>query len=399
MVQGTVAEGFEPVRDAFVANFEAGLEVGAACSVFVQGRKVVDLWGGYRDPDTGARFEEDTLLTVFSTTKGVASMAVAVAHSQGLFDYDERMAVYWPAFAAGGKEDITVRQVLSHQAGLSAIDQPMDLAFISDPERLSDALARQTPAWTPGEHHGYHGITLGWYESELLRHVDPKGRTLGAFFQEEVAAPLELDFHIGLPDSLDRARVAEIQGRNHAARMVFNLHKLPAKFVLGFLNPMSLTYKTFSNPAVLGQPHRYNDEAMRTIEIPAAGGIGSVRAIAKAYGMFAVGGGPLDLEPATLDALEQPAQTPTAGLYDRVLRREMTYSLGYCKPSSAFAFGSSMRAYGTPGAGGSFGYADPDLQMGFAYAPNRMDFYLVKDPREAALADAAERCAAELLRS
>lgn len=397
IVNGSVAPGFEAVRDAFEANFRKGLEDGAACAVYFRGEKVVDLWGGTRDPKTGAPWEEDTLVLVFSTTKGISSMALAVAHSRGLFDYDERMATYWPEFARGGKGEVTVRQVLSHQAGLPAISQKMDLALLADPDRVADAIGKQVPAWTPGEHHGYHAISLGWYESELLRRVDPRHRTIGRFLAEEVAAPLGLELYVGLPDSVDRERIATIQADYYAARMLLNLHKLPPRFVFGFLSPGSLTNRSFSNPAVLGQPKRYNDEDLRRIELPASNGIVLVRDVAKAYGTFAIGGGPLGLKPDTLRALEQPASPPTKGNYDLVLRNEMTFGLGYCKPSASLPFGSSNRAYGTPGAGGSFGFADPDLQLGFAYAMNRMDFYLVQDPREVALSKAAQACAARLL--
>ena len=396
LVKGTVAPAFEPVRHAFEENFRKGLEDGAACAVYFRGEKVVDLWGGTRDPKTGAPWEEDTLVNVFSTTKGISSMALAVAHSRGLFDYDERMATYWPEFAQGGKADVTVRQVLSHQAGLPAITEKMDLDVLADPDRVAAAIGKQEPAWEPGEHHGYHGISLGWYESELLRRVDPERRTIGRFFAEEVAAPLGLDIHIGLPDSVDRDRIAPLQADLFALRMLFNIRKLPPAFVFGFLAPGSLTNRTFSNPAVLGQPKRYNDEDLRRIELPASNGHASARDIAKAYGTFAIGGGPLGLTRETLNALEQPATAPKKGSFDLVLRREMTFGLGYCKPSASFRFGSSVRAYGTPGAGGSFGFADPDLQLGFAYVMNRMDFYLVQDPRELALSRAAEACAAKL---
>lgn len=397
VVKGSVAPGFEAVRDAFERNFREDREDGAACAVYFRGEKVVDLWGGTRDPKTGAPWEEDTLVLVFSTTKGISSMALAVAHSRGLFDYDERMATYWPEFARGGKSDVTVRQVLSHQAGLPAITEKMDLAVLADPDRVADAVGKQEPAWRPGEHHGYHGISLGWYEGELLRRVDPRHRTIGRFLADEVAAPLGMELYVGLPDTVDRGRIATIQADHFALRMLLNLHKLPLRFVLGFLAPGSITNRAFSNPAVLGDPKRYNDEDLRRIELPASNGITRVRDIAKAYGTFAAGGGPLGLTPATLQALEQPASPPSKGAFDLVLRREMTYGLGYCKPSPSFRFGSSSRAYGTPGAGGSFGYADPDLQLGFAYAMNRMDFYLVQDPREVALSKAAEACAARLL--
>ena len=393
-VKGTVAPGFEPVREAFVENFRRRREVGAACAVYFRGEKVVDLWGGLRDPKAGLPWEEDTLVLVFSTTKGISSMALAVAHTQGLFDYNERVATYWPEFARGGKANLTVRQLLSHQAGLCAIDQKMDLALLADPDRVADAIGKQVPAWRPGEHHGYHGVSLGWYESELLRRVDPRHRTIGRFFADEVARPLGLEFYIGLPRTVDRRRIATIQADHFAARMLLNMHKLPVTFVLGFLKPRSLMNRTFGNPAVLGQPLRYNDDDMRSIELPASNGIGRVRDIAKAYGTFAIGGGPLGLKPETLRALEEPARPPAKGLFDLVLRREVSYGLGYCKPSASFRFGSSNRAYGTPGAGGSFGFADPDLELGFAYAMNRMDYYLMQDPRETALSKAAEACAA-----
>lgn len=392
LVHGSVAPGFEPVRDAFIENFTKRREIGAACAVYHRGEKVVDLWGGLRDPARKLPWEEDTLVLVFSTTKGVSSVAVAHAHARGHFAYDRPMAEYWPEFAANGKEAVTVRQVLSHQAGLCAIDEPLDLDKLADPDRVAAACATQAPAWVPGDHHGYHGLTLGWYEGELLRRTDPQHRTIGRYFADEVATALGIEFYIGLPETVDRDRLAVIQGQNYALGMLFNLHKLPAGFVWGFLMPGSITSRAFGNPAVLGQPHRYNDPAMQAIELPAANGIGEVRGIAKAYGDLAIGGPSLELDADTIDALETVAQPPRNGTFDLVVRREMNYSLGYCKPSPSFDFGSP-RAYGTPGAGGSFAYAEPDLELGFAYAMNRMDYYTLMDPREVALSEAAKACA------
>ncbi|MEN0066438.1 MAG: serine hydrolase domain-containing protein [Myxococcota bacterium] len=387
-VHGMVAPGFEPVRDAFIENFTRRKEIGAACAVYHRGEKVVDLWGGLRDPARNLPWEEDTLVLVFSTTKGVSSIAVAHAHARGRFDYDQPMAQYWPEFAENGKANITIRQVLSHQAGLCAIDEPLDLEKLADPDVVAAAAAKQAPAWTPGEHHGYHGLTLGWYESELLRRTDPKNRTIGRYFADEIAPTLDIEFYIGLPDTVDPDRIAVIQGQNYALGMLFNLHKLPLGFVWGFLTPGSITARAFGNPAVLGQPHRYNEAAMRAIELPAANGIGEVRGIARAYGDLAIGGPSLELGPHTLDALERAARSPQKGTFDLVVRREMSYGLGYCKPSPGFDFGSP-RAYGTPGAGGSFAYADPELELGFAYAMNRMDYYTLMDPREVALSEKA----------
>lgn len=392
-INGWVADGFENVREAFEENFRERKEIGAACAVYHRGRPVVDLWGGWRDPKAGAPWEEDTLVLVFSTTKGMASLAVAVAHSQGLFDYDEEVAAYWPEFADASKVHVTVRQLLSHQAGLSAIDEPMDLDLLGDPDRVAVAIAKQAPAWEPGRRHGYHGISLGWYESELVRRVDPQHRTIGRFFADEVAAPLGLEFYIGLPDSVPDDRIAVMQGQWYRTRMLFNLKKQPADFVKAFLKPGSLTARTFANPKVLGQPHRYNDRDMRRVELPASNGIGQVRSIAKAYGEFAAGGKTLGIDEETLAALATPAALPSEGAMDEVLRLESSFALGFLKPSSAIQFGSSHAAYGTPGAGGSFGYADPDLELGFGYAMNRMDFYLIDDPRQVALRDAASACA------
>ncbi len=169
LVLGDVDEGYGPVADEFRRNFTERGEVGGACAVYKDGRKVVDLWGGYADGRTRRPWLEDTLVTVFSTTKGVSGLAIAVAHARGLIDYDEKVATYWPEFAQEGKADITVRQLLSHQAGLAAIDQPLTVPALADLDALAAALAAQKPAWTPGARHGYHGISLGWYEGELIR--------------------------------------------------------------------------------------------------------------------------------------------------------------------------------------------------------------------------------------
>ena len=395
MVGGAADEGYGPVADAFRANFAERGELGAACAVYRDGRKVVDLWGGHRDAVTQAPWEEDTLVPMFSTTKGVASMALAVAHSRGLLDYDEAVARYWPEFGAAGKERVTVRQLLSHQAGLCAIDERLELADLLDHDRVAAVIAAQRPAWEPGTRHGYHGITLGWYEGELIRRVDPQRRTLGRFFAEEVADPLGLDFFIGLPDDVPPARVARIDGYT-PPQMLLHLREFPPRFVLGFLNPRSLTYRTFGNPRITGLVNEYNRRELQRAEIPAANGIGTPRSVARAYGEFATGGAALGLREETLDALRRPAAAPSGGRIDAVLHIESVFSLGYCKPFPRFTFGSSADlAFGTPGAGGSFGFADPDTRIGFAYAMNRTGFRLYDDPRELALREALYRCLGE----
>ncbi|BCJ49958.1 esterase [Actinoplanes sp. NBRC 14428] len=381
-------EGYGPVADAFRRNFTQRGEIGAACAVYRDGRKVVDLWGGYRDGTTRAPWERDTMVPVFSTTKGVSSTTLAVLHSRGQLDYDRRVASYWPEFAAAGKEAVTVRQLLSHQAGLPVIDRPLELRDLSGSPALSAALAQQRPAWTPGERHGYHGTSLGWYESELVSRADPRGRRLGRFFAEEVAAPLGLDFHIGLPAGTDRGRIARIHGFR-PWQMMLHLNAMPPSFVRAFFNPRSLSARAFRNPRVLGEPDNINRPDVQAAEIPAVNGIGLVRSVAKLYGDAATGGAGLGLTAATLDELRNPAEPPSRGLTDEVLRVPTRFSLGYVKPFPAFRFGSaSGTAFGTMGLGGSFAFADPDTGTGFAYAMNRTGFHLWDDPREVALRDA-----------
>ncbi len=391
ITKGYVEQGFEKVKAVFEENFEKRGELGASCCVFYQGKKVVDLWGGIRNHKTGEPWEEDTLSIVFSTTKGVSSMAVAHAHSRGFFQYDDKVSKYWAAFAENGKEDITIRQVLSHQAGLPAIDEPLGLEELGNPDALAAAIGKQKPAWKPGEKHGYHGISLGWYESEIIRRTDPKKRTIGQYFQDEIATPLGLDFYIGLPDDFPRSRLAQIKGYK-PWQMLFHLNKLPLGFVKNFLNPKSLTARSFSNPAILGVTGNYNMPELQSIEIAAANGIGNARSVAKAYSEFATGGKILGLKQETLDALEGTATAPTDGRMDEVLRLETSFSLGYLKPFPELQFGTNNRAYGTPGAGGSFGFADPEAGLGFAYVMNKCGFYLWDDPREKALRDAVYEC-------
>jgi CubicO group peptidase (beta-lactamase class C family) len=389
-VHGTVSPGFEPVLRQFEQNFREGRELGAACCVYYRGQCVVDLWGGWRDASTGAPWLEDTLVLVFSTTKGLAAMTLALADSRGWLDYDERVSAYWPEFAQCGKEGITVRQLLSHQAGLCAIGEPLDLATLADRDRLAAVLARQAPRWPPGARQGYHAISLGLYEGELIRRVDPQRRSLGQFFQEEIARPLGIEFYISLPASIPDERIAAIHMPG-LFEMLFKRRNY--RFAAAILNPRSLSWQAFYNPRPgTGIDHR--DPANRGVEMPAAGGYGQVRAIARAYAAFAEGGAGLGLSPTTFEALTAPPVPPEQGWRDLVLRSEVAFSLGFHRPHGRLQFGSTPRAFGTPGLGGSIGFADPDARIGFAYAPNKMDFTQGSDPRQKKLERALYECLA-----
>lgn len=389
LVEGDVDEGFGAVRDEFVRNFTDRREIGSACAVYVGGRKVVDLWGGIRDVTSGEPWQRDTMVLVFSTTKGMAASAMAVAHSRGLFQLDDPVAKHWPEFAQNGKAEVTIRQLLSHQAGLCAPDVQMTPQLLANGDALADLLARQEARWNPGERHGYHYLTLGLYESQLLRRVDPDRRPLGSYFQDQVAQPLGAEFHIGLPADVDPHRVARIKAFR-PAQMMLHMNTMPARLVLNYMRPRSLTNQTFGNPK-LKSPGDFDLPVYRSLELPAAGGIGEVRGVAAIYGDFAVGGDRLGISPETTAELEAPARIPSHGARDAVLGVETHYSFGFMKPSPDFRFGTGERSFGTMGAGGSFGFADPDAGVGFCYAPNRMGFNLWDDPRELVLRDAVYR--------
>jgi len=397
-VSGYTEPDFEGVRDAFRANLRDRGELGAAFAVYHHGRKVVDLWGGHLDRERTRPWQEDTVTTVFSTTKGIAAMALALAHSRGLIEWDVPVAHYWPEFAQAGKQDITVRQLNAHQAGLSGIDEPLDVSILEDLGRLAEILARQKPDWEPGLRHGYHAVSLGWFQSELLRRVDPQQRSLGRFLREEITEPLGVDFYIGLPRDFPGSRVATIDPIS-VSRSLLSLgrpHALPGKLVLGMLNRRSRTGRAFANPRVRGPADFNRLSAMRAVEIPSVNGIGDARSIARLYSCFAMGGHELGLAKRTLDSLMEEPPMPLGGYEDLVLGADTVFALGFMKPSPVYDFASSRRAFGTPGAGGSFGFADPDARVGMAYVMNRMGGYLVDDPREKALRDATYRALARV---
>ena len=379
-IQGYVSKGFEAVRDAFLENFSCRNELGAACCVYRHGEKVVDLWGGIRNKATGEPWEEDTMVIVHSATKGMAAMTLALAHSRGWLDYDERVCTYWPEFAERGKETITVRQLLAHQAGLFAFDEPVDRDVVADLNRLAQVLARQTPAWPPGVRQAYHAITLGFYEGELLRRVDPQHRSLGQFFQDEIATPLGLDFYIRLPEEIPNSRLAILESPTVLERLL----GFPIRLTLATLNPRSNIYRALiTNPGAaisLDEKRIY----ARNLEVPAGGGIGTARAMARVYGVFATGGRELHLRRETSEALSAPAIPAMSGFYDECMKSEMRYSLGFFKPGPTLPYGHPG-SFGAPGAGGSFGFAVPQAGIGYAYVTNRMGTALPLDPRDVAL--------------
>jgi len=392
-VHGWVAPGFEEVETEFRQNFGRG-EVGAACAVYHTGKIVADLWGGYRDPKTRAPWEKDTLVLVFSVTKGMAAMAVAVAHSRGLLDYDEQVATYWPEFAQNGKEKVTVRQLLSHQAGLSAVDEPLDLQTMADLDALAAILARQKPAWVPGTRHGYHMWSIGWLMSELVRRVDPQRRSLGRFFQDEVARPLDLEFYIGLPADVPDSRIANVIPMGPFRGLLTLCQHPYLRDVLNPLKSKSITFRTVWNPKSLTNHRNMNRRDFRSVEIPSENGIGQVRSMAKAYSVLATGGKELNLKEETIEALTVPASPPPWGLRDEVMQTNAFFSLGFERPFHGQYHGLDIsdQAFGFAGASGALAFADPDARVGYAYGRSKIDIYGPGDPREKAVRTALYRC-------
>ena len=390
-ISGTVEPGYEVVRDAFATNFAEHGEVGAGFSLVVDGRTVVDLWGGVADATTGAAYTDDTLQLVFSTTKGATALCANLLAQRGELDVDAPVATYWPEFAQGGKGDVPVRWLLSHKAGLPYIDAHVELEDLLAWHPAVEALAAMTPLWEPGTTHGYHAVTYGWLVGEVVRRIT--GKSLGTFFADEVADPLGLEFWIGLPDE-QQARVAPLTNRglprpgaakNPAVESEEPFEDLVTT-VEKLLGPGSMLVKALggavSMPFVV--EGAFNRHDVRAAELPAANGVTNARSLAR---MYAATIGPVD--GASTGPLLTPEQvaaastTQTSGA-DSCLVFETTFGLGYMTASPFSPYGSA-RSFGHAGAGGSVGFADPENGLGFGYVMNRMLANLSGDPRSQGL--------------
>ncbi len=392
LIHGYVDSGFEKVKEVFEDNFKKRGELGAACSVYIYNKKVVDLWGGFADPKRKRAWKEGTKTIVFSSTKGLSSLAFSTLHSKGLLDFDEKISTYWPEFAANGKEDITVRQLLAHEAGLMVIDKLILIDTLKDNEKLGAILAAQKPFKNTVGKKAYHTWTISLYQSQLARRIDPLGRSIGTLFHDEIASKIDANFFIGLPSSIKDEEIAEIVSYNPLNTLFRGRGKIPFKLVANFFNPFGSAAKSFLNPPLTLSPLFFNLRGIRSLEIGSVTGIGTARGMAKIYGEFANGGSNLGISDTTIKALEHFPDNVNNGKEDLVLRENLIYSLGLEKPSSFFKFGANSRAYGHQGAGGSAAFADPENKLGFAYNMNQMGTNIANDPREKALRDAVYAC-------
>lgn len=375
-VGGHVEPGFEGVRDAFANNFVEHGEEGASYAFYVEGSKVVDLWGGVRG-DTGDEYGEDTLQIVFSSTKGATAACAHLLVDRGLLDVDAPVVTYWPEFGQAGKEHVPVRWLLSHQVGLPTVDAHLTRAEVFAWEPVIRALEVQRPYWEPGRAHGYHAITYGYLVGEVVRRID--GRSLGTFFQEEIARPYGLEFWIGLPEELE-PRVAPMIPLETGGGSLVDL-----------VGEDSLIARALTcNGAFDGDlGSAANDRAFHAAEIPAANGITNARSLARMYAglVGGVDGGPS----AALLSPEQVAaarRLQTSGA-DQVisfpgLEVESTIALGFWSASPFAPFGGA-EAFGHSGAGGSVGFADPEHRLAGGYVMSKMGLGVSADPRASAL--------------
>ena len=367
-VSGDTAPGFEEVRDAFAANLAGGQEIGAAVSAYLNGRKVVDLWGGIADPADGRAWERDTLQVVYSTTKAVTAACALLLAQRGELNLDAPVTEYWPEFAAHGKDRIPVRWLLTHQAGLPTLDHPITRAEAIAWDPMVEALAAQRPSWEPGAEHGYHGLTFGWLVGEVVRRVS--GRSIGTYLAEEIAAPLGLDLWIGLPKS-EHHRVSRViavpPDLDALARIDLDALPEPVRDVIAaYADPTSLTVRSLLTLVTPQLDH--NDPDEQAAELPSTGGICTARALARFYAALI---GEVDGQRIlTADTVAAATAQRAAGV-DRILRVPVRIGTGFGLPTPD-AFWYTPTAFGFPGYGGSLGFADPATGLAFGYVMNHV---------------------------
>jgi CubicO group peptidase (beta-lactamase class C family) len=373
-VQGHCDPRFAPVRDAFAGNFSRHGERGAAVCLSVDGRVVVDLCGGWADADTGRPWAPDTLVNMFSVGKAMTALCTVMLVSDGVLDVDAPVARYWPAFAAAGKEAVTVRQVLSHQAGLPAIGHRLEPGAVLDWSVMCRALAAEAPWWEPGSAHGYHVNTFGYLVGEVIRRVS--GQRFGPFFRDRVARPLGADVHFGL-GTADDGRVAPFLGHDTPS---------PEREPEGLSRDQLMEYNAYANPSGLSGMGVDNSRAWRAAEIPSTNGHASARGVARVFGALA-GGGSLDgVRLTDPDALRAAATEQVCG-EDLILHRASRFGLGFQLTQPERPIGPNPGAFGHFGAGGSLGYCDPAAGVAFGYVMNTMGPRW-QNPRNRALIDA-----------
>jgi CubicO group peptidase (beta-lactamase class C family) len=366
---------FEDVLNAFVQNYRCEDEVGSAVSVVVEGRTVVDLWGGWKDAGRQREWQHDTIACMMSVSKGITGLAFSLLVDRGLVDINAPVAKYWPEFAVNGKETLPVRFVLDHRAGLPIVADPLWPGAIYDHQAICKALAKQAPLWEPGSVAAYHIHTQGYLLGEIVRRIT--GKTVGAFLRDEIAGPLSADYMIGGLSSHDQARCAEVMP-NMQARL----------FAAKEVESDTLRSKAFLQNPAEPWPVTLNSSSWRESEIASGNGHGNARGVARIYGAFARGGeldGVRLTRPASIEAMITEQHNMTELMQDRPYHQALGILLN--TPEAVY-MGPNPRAFGHHGIGGSIGFADPDAHVGFSFAVNRMHAVGTNGPRAARLIDA-----------
>ena len=387
-VHGSCEPKFQAVRQEFERNFEQRDEVGASVCVTLHGQTVVDLWGGKANAETGAAWNEDTVSIVFSSTKGATAICAHILASRGQLDLDAPVAKYWPEFAQSGKENIPVKMLLNHQAGLPAVRDSLPQGAYADWELMVSTLAKQEPFWEPGTRNGYHALTFGWLVGEVVRRAS--GKSLGSFFRDEIAAPLGLDFWIGLPEDKESLVAPMIAAEPDPTSLFFQEIAKP-----GSLQSLVL----LNSGGYMGAEPEYDTRAAHAAEIGGAGGITNARGLAGMYEPLALGGKKGGVELVHAETLARMGRVSSSTGRDAVLVMPSRFALGFMKtmdnrgePAGVQdSVLTSEEAFGHVGAGGSFGFADPKAGMSFGYTMNRMGAGASLNERGQSLVDAVYR--------
>ena len=387
-VQGTCDPKFQEVRQEFERNFQERGEVGASVCVTVQEQTVVDLWGGQANAGSNTPWKEDTVSVVFSSTKGATALCAHMLASRGQLDLDAPVATYWPEFAQSGKENIPVKMLLSHQAGLPAVRETLPDGAYADWDLIVNALAKEEPFWEPGTRNGYHALTFGWLVGEVVRRVS--GKSLGTFFKDEVAGPLGLDFWIGLPEDKE----------SQVAPMIAAEPNPESPFFREIATPGSIQSVVLLNMGgYMGAEPQFDTRAAHAAEIGGAGGVTNGRGLAGMYEPLALGGKKDSVELVNPETLARMGRVASSTGKDAVLVMPTRFALGYMKTMDNRKEPAGVQdsvlvseaAFGHVGAGGSFGFADPPAAMSFGYTMNRMGPGAALNDRGQNLVDAVYR--------
>jgi len=373
MMDGRCDPRFARVKEAFAAVLAAPHELGAAVAVTIDGTPVVDLWGGFVDRGKTRAWSEDTLVNVYSTTKGLLAMCAHRLVEEGLIELDAPVARVWPELDSR----ITLRMMLSHRAGLPAVEAPLPPEALFDWSAMTRALAAQPPWWEPGTTHGYHAVTFGWLVGEVIRRVT--GKMPRAYLREVLTGPLGLDFHIGL-EAKDDARCAELRPARRTP-------DVPTLFDRIMAEPTSMTAKAFTNPITMALPETVSSRAWRDADLPSVNGHSTARALARIYGALARGGALDGVRVLAPESIARCAEEHSAG-EDRILGVSTRFGLGFMLPQHPGDAFAPPGSFGHPGAGGSMGFADPSARLGFGFVMNRMGLEILTDPRVKSLSDA-----------